>query len=226
VDNGAWKAFQQHQPFDETAFASLVERYGSSADFVVIPDVVAGGMGSLEFSLGWIPKLKHLKKLLLPVQDGMDVFSVAAVLHEYRNVGIFLGGSTEWKLKTMYTWGVVAATVNRHYHVGRVNSMRRIRMAAEAGADSFDGTSATMYACTLPMLEAARQQPSLFAPKRDSSIEVPKVERDEIYDGAINALRSGATIDSLREEIEAANRHVEGMKQRPIFSGIYPDKEV
>ena len=132
--------------------------------------MVAGGMASLEFSLGWIPKLKHLKKLLLPVQDGMDVFSVAAVLHEHRNVGIFLGGSTEWKLKTMYTWGVVAATVNRHYHVGRVNSMRRIRMAAEAGADSFDGTSATMYACTLPMLEAARQQPSLLAPKRDSSI--------------------------------------------------------
>ena len=53
-----------------------------------------------------------------------------------------------------------------------------------------------------------------------------KVERDEIYDWAINALRSGATIDSLREEIEAANRHVEGMEQRPIFSGIYPDKEV
>jgi hypothetical protein len=29
------------------------------------------------------------------------------------------------------------------------------------------------------------------------------VERDEIYEWAINALRSGATIDSLREEIES-----------------------
>ncbi len=170
VDNGAWKAFQQQQPFDESAFVSLVERHGSSADFVVIPDVVAGGMASLKFSVSWIPKLRHLKKLLLPVQDGMDVFSVAAVLHQHKNVGLFLGGSTEWKLKTMYTWGVVAATIGRHYHVGRVNSARRIRLAAEAGADSFDGTSATMYACTLPLLEAARQQPSLLAPKRDSSI--------------------------------------------------------
>ena len=52
-----------------------------------------------------------------------------------------------------------------------------------------------------------------------------KVERDEIYDWAINALQSGATIDSLREEIEAAYRHVEGMTQRPIFSAIYPDKD-
>ena len=73
VDNGAWKAFQQQQPFDESAFVSLVERHGSSADFVVIPDVVAGGMASLKFSVSWIPKLRHLKKLLLPVQDGMDV---------------------------------------------------------------------------------------------------------------------------------------------------------
>lgn len=170
VDNGAWKAFQQQCPFDETAFISLVERHGASADFVVIPDIVAGGMASLAFSIRCIPRLKHLKKLLLPVQDGMDVFSVAAVLHQHRNVGIFLGGSTEWKLKTMYTWDVVAATVGRHYHVGRVNSMRRIRLAAEAGADSFDGTSATMYSCTLPKLESARRQPSLLSPVKNSYV--------------------------------------------------------
>ena len=34
-------------------------------------------------------------------------------------------------------------------HVGRVNTARRIRLCAEAGVNSFDGTSATMYACTL-----------------------------------------------------------------------------
>jgi len=169
-DNGAWMAFQQQQPFDETAFSSLVERHGTNADFVVIPDIVAGGMISLDFSVGWIPKLVHLKMLLLPVQDGMDVYNVAAVLHEHKNVGLFLGGSTEWKLKTMFQWGVLAAITNRHYHVRRVNTMRRIRLAAEAGADSFDGTSATMFSCTLPMLEAARCQPSLLAPKRDSNI--------------------------------------------------------
>lgn len=166
MDNGAWKAFKQEQPFDERAFSGLVERHGASSDFVVIPDVVAGGMKSLDFSISWIPKLKHLKSLLLPVQDGMDVFSVAAVLHEHQNVGIFLGGSTEWKLETMYAWGVVSATMNRHYHVGRVNTMRRIRLCAEAGADSFDGTSATMFSCNLPMLDCARRQPSLLTPPK------------------------------------------------------------
>lgn len=166
VDNGAWKAFQQNQPFDEAAFSSLMDRHGSCADFVVIPDIVAGGMRSLDFSLTWAPKMSHLRKILLPVQDGMDVFTVSAVLRENPTMGIFLGGSTEWKLKTMLSWGVLAAVIGRHYHVGRVNTMRRIRLAHEAGADSFDGTSATMFSCTLPMLDAARRQPSLIAPSR------------------------------------------------------------
>lgn len=125
-------------------------------------------MRSLEFSLSWIPRLLHLKSILLPVQDGMDVPSVAAVLREHSNAGIFLGGSTEWKLATMYQWGTVAATLGRHYHVGRVNTARRIRLCEEAGADSFDGTSATMFSCTLPLLEAARQNRSLLTPLRQN----------------------------------------------------------
>ena len=169
IDNGAWGAFQKQIPFDAAAFLSLVERHGDAADFVVIPDIVAGGMASLEFSLTWLDRLQHLEKILLPVQDGMDVLTVAAVLHQYPKMGIFLGGTTEWKLSTMLQWGILAAAMNRHYHVGRVNTMRRIRLCAEAGASSFDGTSATMYACTLPMLESARRQPSLLAPQRDTT---------------------------------------------------------
>lgn len=167
LDNGAWRAFQQNEPFNETGFLRLIERSAEDADFVVIPDIVAGGMRSLDFSLSWLPRLAHISKSLLPLQDGMDVFTVAAVLYESPNLGLFLGGSTEWKLATMYEWGVLAAVMNRHYHVGRVNTARRIRLAAEAGADSFDGTSATRFSCTLPLLESARQKRSLLAPFRD-----------------------------------------------------------
>lgn len=166
ADNGAWGAFQKGEPFNEKRFQQHVERCGALSDFVVIPDIVAGGLKSLDFSVSWLSRLRHLKCLLLPVQDGMEVRDVAPVLRQNRSIGIFLGGSTEWKLKTMFQWGVVAATLDRHYHVGRVNSMRRIRLCAEAGADSFDGTSATMYSCNLPMLDSARRQPSLFAPTR------------------------------------------------------------
>lgn len=164
IDNGAWGAFQQKRPFDSQAFKDLVEHSGASADFVIVPDIVAGGLESLMFSVSWLPKLKVLLNLLLPVQDGMNVEAVSQVLHAWPSLGIFLGGSTEWKLKTMYGWGMVAAALNRHYHVGRVNTMRRIRLCAESGADSFDGTSATMYSCNLPMLESSRRQPSLLTP--------------------------------------------------------------
>lgn len=167
IDNGAWPAFKNNTEFDGKAFFDLVERAGGSADFVVVPDIVAGGMNSLAFSLSWLPRLRHVWRLLLPVQDGMDVQSVSNVLHAWSGLGIFLGGSTEWKLKTMYGWGMLAAALGRHYHVGRVNTVRRIRLAAEAGAHSFDGTSATMYSCNLPMLEAARSQPSLLTPSGD-----------------------------------------------------------
>lgn len=169
VDNGAWKAFQQGQPFDEGAFIPLVERHGRSAEFVVAPDIVAGGMESLAFSLRWLPRLRHLHRVLLPVQDGMDVETVAAVLSDNPNLGIFLGGSTEWKLATMYQWGGVAARSSRYYHVGRVNTARRIRLCEEAGADSFDGTSATKFSCTIPLLESARQFRSLLTPSLTAS---------------------------------------------------------
>jgi hypothetical protein len=123
-------------------------------------------MESLAFSRSWLGRLGTVWKLLLPVQDGMETAAVAEMLQAHRNLGIFLGGSTEWKLKTMYGWGMVAAAFDRHYHIGRVNTARRIRLAAEAGAQSFDGTSATRFSCTLPLLEASRQQPSLLIPER------------------------------------------------------------
>lgn len=160
IDNGAWP-----DGYDENAFGALVERIGCAADFVVAPDIVAGGMESLALSVSWMPRLRHFRLILLPLQDGMDAAEVGKVLRERRNVGLFLGGSTEYKLKAMYSWGMVAASWNRYYHVGRVNTMRRIRLCAEAGASSFDGTSATMYSCNVPMLTAARNQPSLLTPE-------------------------------------------------------------
>lgn len=164
IDNGAWSAFKQQLPFDGPPFSRLVERYGCAADFVVIPDIVAGGPRSLDFSISWLTRLRHLRQLLLAVQDGMEPRDIGHVLREYPNCGIFLGGSTEFKLRTIYIWGAVAASWDRWYHVGRVNTARRIRLCAEAGAASFDGTSASRFSCTIPRLENARRQPSLLAP--------------------------------------------------------------
>ena len=164
IDNGAWPAYTQNLPFDSEGFARLVDRHGAAADFVVVPDVVCGGMASLEFSLSWLDRLQGLRLLLLPVQDGMSADDVGAVLRRYPGLGIFLGGSTEWKLRTMYGWGMVAHALCCYYHVGRVNSRRRIRLAQEAGANSVDGTAGTRYAVNVPKLDDASRQSSLLRP--------------------------------------------------------------
>lgn len=166
ADNGAWWAYKNGQPFNERKFWGLIEPYGSLCDWVVVPDIVAGGMKSFDFSLGWLSRLASLKMLLFPVQDEMDVTEVCAMLRRETNLGIFVGGTTAYKLRTMGLWAGIAIALNRHCHVGRVNTIRRIRLCAEAGVDSFDGTSATMYSCNLPKLDRARRQPNLFAPKR------------------------------------------------------------
>lgn len=164
LDNGAWTAFQRNEPFDVVAFQRAVDMFGERADWVVIPDIVAGGLASLDFSLAWIDRLAGCKRLLLAVQDGMTTEAIRPFLSD--RVGIFVGGSTDWKLATAIEWGQLAHDVGCYMHVGRVNTVRRIRLCAAAGADSFDGTSASMFAETLPLLDWARRAVDLFDPSR------------------------------------------------------------
>jgi hypothetical protein len=159
LDNGAWPAFQRGGDLDELAFGSAVDRLGEGADFVVAPDVVAGGPRSLELTLGWLPRLAGLR-VLVAVQDGFAEADVAPLLDA--RVGVFVGGTTEYKLATMREWARVAHERGGRCHVGRVNTRRRIRLCQDARVDSFDGTSASRYALTLPLLDDAIRQGHLF----------------------------------------------------------------
>lgn len=168
LDNGAWTSYQQGERFDEQAFGKAVDKLGERADWIVLPDIVAGGMESLDFSLKWMDRLAGIPtKLLLAVQNGMTPEDVRELLSPA--VGIFVGGDTDWKLKTVNAWGVLARRRNCHLHVGRVNSARRISLSAAAGANSFDGTSATRFSKTLRPLDMALHnadgQVDLFNPR-------------------------------------------------------------
>jgi hypothetical protein len=134
VDNGAWGCFQRGAPFDVVAFVALVDAYGAGADWVVLPDIVGGGVDSLAMSISWLPRIRG--PVLLAVQDGMTPADVLP--HIGGRVGLFLGGSTDWKLATMRQWG---------------------RAARAAGCD---GTSPTRFAISTPKLTAAVRQGHLF----------------------------------------------------------------
>ena len=162
LDNGAWSAFVQQQPFDEEAFLVALEKLGEGADWIVLPDIVAGGLASLDFSLKWKERLRGMPtRMLIAVQNGMQIDDVASLLCPA--VGIFIGGTTEWKEATAHAWGSLARRRHCHLHVGRVNSARRIRICAAAGADSFDGSGVSRYSKSLPRLDRAIRQADMFA---------------------------------------------------------------
>ena len=97
---------------------------------------------------------------LLAVQDGIDPCDVRRIVGP--EVGIFLGGTTDWKLRTMRAWGQLAQDRGAYFHVARVNSVKRINLCMDAGAHSFDGTSVTRFGKTLRNLDLGRRQGHLF----------------------------------------------------------------
>jgi hypothetical protein len=154
LDNGAWGAYQQQAEWPEARFTALVGRFGAQADWVVAPDIVMGGHESLAKSLAWLPALRRqVPRVLLAVQDGMVPSELRP--HLGPAVGVFVGGSTEWKLETLRQWGDLCAELGAWCHIGRVNSVRRIKLCHSARAHSFDGTSVSQFACTLGKLNAA-----------------------------------------------------------------------
>jgi hypothetical protein len=70
-------------------------------------------------------------------QDGLERFDVPWPWFDV----LFLGGSTGWKLGPHARALAAEATARgKLVHMGRVNSLRRLRYAAEIGCTSADGT--------------------------------------------------------------------------------------
>lgn len=161
ADNGQWEERGDREaPFKADRFLRFLDWLGDRARWLVVPDIVCGGLASLDLTLTWLERLRgHPSILLIAVQDGMSPAMIAPFLGP--RVGLFVGGGDEFKEKSLKGWGELARETGCYLHVGRVNSVRRIFLCAGAGAHSFDGTSATRYAVNLPRLDSARGQVDL-----------------------------------------------------------------
>ena len=159
LDNGAWSAHQQNKPFDFAAFEWAFDRIGAKADWVVVPDVVGNAKATLAMAADWFERIEHGQKLIA-VQDSMQPADIEPYMQQ--GAGIFVGGTTDWKLKSLPVWGELAKKHKAWLHVGRVNTVRRIRHCQQAGANSFDGTSATRFSKNIPRLTRALNQLNLW----------------------------------------------------------------
>lgn len=143
LDNAAFSAWRAGRPFDVAGFESCLARVrddSASPDFLVVPDIVAGGLESLAFSLRWLESLRSSFPALacyLAVQDGMHEYDLpiaSTMLFD----GLFVGGTLPWKLRTGASWVRAAHRRGLPCHVGRVGTAKRVAWAKRIGADSID----------------------------------------------------------------------------------------
>ena len=142
IDNGAWVFFNRKLEYDPSLFLKDVYHYGENADFVVIPDVVENREKTLEMSDFWIKKLEKYR-LLIVAQDGMTIEELEEFTRH--DIGIFIGGSTDWKLLMIAPIARLCIKYNVLCHVGRVNTKRRVDLCINGGAHSFDGSGMARF---------------------------------------------------------------------------------
>lgn len=143
VDNGAYYCWDRELPWDEPRFLRMLDRVSGlerKPDFLVCPDIVAGGEASLAFSMSWVDRLPKEWPCYLAVQDGMTACGVLAVIDRFQ--GIFVGGTDVWKRNSSPAWSKMAKAEGKRLHVGRINSLQGAFIQAKVvKADSFDGTN-------------------------------------------------------------------------------------
>lgn len=154
IDNGAWTSHKAGIPFNDTLFKGVIEKLGSGADWVVLPDVVEDAASTARLTEKWIERVKSPS--LAVIQDGACERELESYMgHVY---GYFLGGSTAYKESTLSKWAAWCQEREKYFHVGRVNTARRLKLCIAAAADSCDGTSASVFAETIQFLSSSRNK--------------------------------------------------------------------
>ena len=135
LDNGRFISYKNKTNWSLEDYIKLLEwakRQKNKPQWALVPDVVANKEKTLSEYKKYLPLIKQYGFTpAFAVQDGMtkeDVPKSAKV--------IFIGGSTEWKWKTLNYW----CSNFQHVHVGRVNTRKQLIACFLNGVKSVDGT--------------------------------------------------------------------------------------
>lgn len=136
ADNGC---FVQADKYSDGGFLAWLDQLDREAClFATAPDVVGDAVGTRKRAYRMLPRIRELGfNAAFVVQDGETVDQIRWDEMD----AIFVGGSTEWKLSQAAADIVAEAKrKGKWVHMGRVNSYKRMRLAAAIGCDSVDGT--------------------------------------------------------------------------------------
>lgn len=141
ADNGAFVAARY--PGDDAYLRWLERRatYAGRCAFAAAPDVYADAAGTLDRSLPMLARIRAAGyPAALVLQDGQEHLDIPFDACD----AAFIGGTTAWKLGPAAAQLAAAARARGLWvHMGRVNSLRRLRYAASIGCHSVDGTYLT-----------------------------------------------------------------------------------
>lgn len=132
LDNGCFS-----NQWSEARWRQALERYAGVPGclFAVVPDVVASASATDELWTRWVSVVReHGYPAAYVLQNGCRRIPPDAD-------AVFTGGDTAWKLGASARHLIGTAKSRGLWcHMGRVNSLRRLRLAAQDGYDSVDGT--------------------------------------------------------------------------------------
>lgn len=157
MDNGAFANFSSK------GFLSMLEKHShrkSLCRWVAVPDVVADARRTLEIFRHWScdPVLREWP-LSFVCQDGQEHLPIPW----NKIAGIFIGGTTDWKLSSSAVGCIKAAkALNKWVHIGRVNTPARYEYFKDLGADSCDGTGLARFEDMRFLLHQRMAEPKLF----------------------------------------------------------------
>lgn len=133
LDNGCFTATWAERPWLRWLEKMPRER----ALFAVVPDVVCDADSTYWRWQHWAPAVRELGfPTAYVLQNGQQDKWVP------RDADwVFIGGDTKWKLGSEAAWlAMCAAHRGQKVHMGRANSLKRLRRAGEMHCDSADGT--------------------------------------------------------------------------------------
>jgi hypothetical protein len=156
IDNGAFAGFKHD------AFLSLLERECNARHlclFLAVPDVVASARRTLEVFEEWQYRIQGWP-LALVMQDGQESLDIP-----WKSIrGIFIGGSTEWKMSKAAADCIRSAKcLDKWVHAGRVNTPARFEYFESLGADSIDGTGLSRFSWMRERIHRQAIQPNLLS---------------------------------------------------------------